>query len=282
MAHPIKHASRVSIMVDTPTGPIHSVAEIRDGAPWLAFSNSHGTDLSLWDRAADLYESGYSILRYDQRGHGKTPPASGATNFDSLAVDLIAVMDAHSVPTATLIGISMGAVTVLRAAARRPDRVDAVVASDGQWRTPVGGTSAWQKRIDEVIAQSTGAIAEPTISRWFLPNFRDSDPQGYAHVRKMIASTSSDGYIACAQALQNFDFTSDYPHLAMPVLYIAGAEDGALPATMKEMARATPHGRFVEIPQAGHLPNIERPDTFYRALSAFLDEQPSWREAWRA
>ena len=60
--------------------------------------------------------------------------------------------------------------------------------------------------------------------------------------------------------------------MPQPVLLIAGAEDGAMPATMRALADRIPNARFVEIADAGHIPGIERPAEFNAALARFLDE----------
>jgi pimeloyl-ACP methyl ester carboxylesterase len=56
------------------TGPV--------GAPWLTFSNSHATDLSLWDAEAERFQDRFRVLRYDTRGHGGTE----ACRFDDTTV----------------------------------------------------------------------------------------------------------------------------------------------------------------------------------------------------
>mgnify|MGYP001412441590 CR=1 FL=1 len=42
------------------------------GAPWVVFSNSLATNLSMWDEQAEALGDRFQILRYDQRGHGGT------------------------------------------------------------------------------------------------------------------------------------------------------------------------------------------------------------------
>ena len=65
-----------------------------EGAPWLVFSNSLVTNLSMWDdQVADL-KSSFRILRYDQRGHGGTQATDGKYSFDLLVADVIALLDA--------------------------------------------------------------------------------------------------------------------------------------------------------------------------------------------
>ena len=63
-------------------------------APWLIFSNSLATNLSMWDEQASALSGSFRILRYDQRGHGKTEAPEGRYPFAILIADAIALMDA--------------------------------------------------------------------------------------------------------------------------------------------------------------------------------------------
>ena len=46
-------------------------------APWLIFSNSLATNLSMWDEQVRALSGPFRVLRYDQRGHGKTEAPGG-------------------------------------------------------------------------------------------------------------------------------------------------------------------------------------------------------------
>ena len=50
-------------------------------APWVVFSNSLMTDLSVWDDQADALSGPFRVLRYDQRGHGGTGVPGGPCDF---------------------------------------------------------------------------------------------------------------------------------------------------------------------------------------------------------
>ncbi|GGF57150.1 3-oxoadipate enol-lactonase [Azorhizobium oxalatiphilum] len=241
------------------------------GAPWLVFSNSLMTDLSMWNDQVAAFAGRFRILRYDQRGHGRTGiPASDCT-MEQLAEDLIRLMDAFDIGHAQLIGISMGAATCLGAALAYPGRVAGLVMADGQAATPPGGAQAWDDRIAIARTEGMAGLAGPTLSRWFLPAHLEANGPGIAHVHAMITGTPLEGFLRAVRALQAFDLRAGLPALACPALMLAGAADGALPKTLTELAGTVPNGRFVEIPDAGHLPNIEQPAAFNAALAAFLE-----------
>ena len=87
-------------------------------APWLVFSNSLATSLSMWDEQAAALKDRFRVLRYDQRGHGGTDAPAGRYAFDTLLDDALALMDALGIAKANFTGLSMGGATALGLAER--------------------------------------------------------------------------------------------------------------------------------------------------------------------
>jgi pimeloyl-ACP methyl ester carboxylesterase len=75
-----------------------------------------------------LERSGFRVIAYDARGHGRSTPASGprAYAYEQLAGDLSAVLDATGVERVLLAGVSMGSQTIVRFALEHPERVAAL------------------------------------------------------------------------------------------------------------------------------------------------------------
>jgi len=241
-----------------------------EGAPWVVCSNSLSVNLSLWDGQVAAFGSRFRFLRYDQRGHGDSDAPAGDFSMDDLASDLLALLDCFNVDKAILVGVSMGCVTALRCAARAPSRCLGVVGCDGAWRSAPGAAAMWEERFSLVREGGMEAMAEPTVRRWFQPDFFTKKPDEVKRIKAMVAATKPEGYCGCAKALQNYDFSADYPALSIPALFLTGAQDGDLPKVMREMADATPGSSFQIIDNCGHLPNIEQPETFFKAVDGFV------------
>jgi 3-oxoadipate enol-lactonase len=248
----------------------HCRVDGRKDAPWLAFSNSLATDLSLWDGQIAMLENSFRILRYDQRGHGGTEVPSEPCTFEQLVEDVVALFDALAIRRATFVGVSMGAITGLRLAARYASRIDRLVAADGQWVNPPGAREVWEERIAVAQKQGMAGLVEPTVRRWFVPGSVASNPPSPEKARRMIATTPAGGFIACARALQQYDYRQCLPQISVPTLLLVGAGDGITPQVMREMHQAMPGSQFIEIPNAGHLPNLENAELFNQVLAKFL------------
>ena len=241
-----------------------------EGAPWMVFSNALATNLSVWDAQVAAFGGSFRILRYDQRGHGGTDVPPDACTFDCLTDDLLALLDAFRITRAVGAGVSMGAVTVLALAARHPDRLSAVVACDGQWAAPAGAADLWGQRITTAASEGMTTLVEPTVARWFTSPFVAARRPELDAVRRMIRDTPPDGFIRCAQALQAYDLRDEIARLPVPALFLVGEADGVLPPVMRHMHEAVAGSSFVQIPDAGHLPNVEQPDAVNRAIARFL------------
>jgi len=139
-----------------------------EGAPWLVFSNSLLTNLSMWDAVVAPLRDRYCVLRYDQRGHGKTAVPPGPAMIDRLGEDLAELLRHFDVRDAVLVGISMGFATALVAADREPERVRALVLVDGAVSAPESTAPVWKGRIALAEAGGMEALVAPTIDRWFL------------------------------------------------------------------------------------------------------------------
>ena len=239
------------------------------GRPWLVFGNSLMTDMHIWDGQVEALGSRYNILRYDQRGHGRSPVIPTGPNFDGLAQDLISVMDGADVGTCTYVGLSMGVPTGLAAYRHAPSRFRAMVLVDGQARSTATSDSYWTERMAFARHNGMDRLAEETVLRWLRPGRQGTVSAG--RLLKMLAATPLEGFLAVAGILKSYDESNVLDGIEVPVAIIVGADDGALPATMKVMSERIPQARYATLPDSGHVPNFERPKQFNDMLLAFFE-----------
>jgi 3-oxoadipate enol-lactonase len=241
-----------------------------EGASWLIFSNSLATNLTMWDEQARELKKTYRVLRYDQRGHGGSDAPAGRYTFEVLMADVLALMDALGIKKAHFAGLSMGGATALGLAETHPDRFDRIIVCDSPCQSTPTSTQQWEERI--VVAQKQGmeALVEPTVGRWFPPETLTANPPHIDKVRKMVRSTPVNGFIGCAAALANHDYAAAVATVKRPVLFMAGEKDGVTPVAMRKLSAALPGSRYVELPGAGHISNMDQPEGFTWTIADFL------------
>jgi len=241
-----------------------------EGAPWIVLSNSLATNLAMWDQQAADLKAQYRVLRYDQRGHGTTDAPAGRYTFEQLIADALALMDGLGIKKAHFGGLSMGGATALGFAQKHPDRLDKVIVCDTPCQSTPTSTQQWEERI--VIAQKQGMepLVEPTVGRWFPPEVMDAKPPHVDKVRAMIRTTPVNGFIGCAAALADHNYAGAVATVTRPVLFMAGEKDGVTPTAMRKLSTALPGSRYAELPGAGHISNMDRPDSFNQVLADFL------------
>jgi 3-oxoadipate enol-lactonase len=241
----------------------------REDAPWLIFSNSLLTNLTMWDDQVAALKDSFRILRYDQRGHGGTQVTEGKYTFDLLAADVIGLMDGLGIKRAHFVGISMGGMTALLLAEKYRDRFDNIIPCDcGPASTPAGAQQ-WQERVELAKDKGMAGLADVTIPRWFPPEFVATKAPVLDKVRSMIEATPLQGFAGCAAALSDYDLRPGLPAIANPTLLIVGTKDATV-GGIKAINQAVPGSKVIELEGAGHLSNLEQPQKFSQSIRDFI------------
>ncbi|PVH95754.1 alpha/beta-hydrolase [Periconia macrospinosa] len=277
----------IESFVTTPDGvqlPYHLSGSASPSAPLLILINSILVSHEIWSDFSTAFHSltntKYRILRYNTRGRSTLPPSSSTTQpitVDTLAADVLTLMDALRAKTASVVGVSLGGATALNLALKHPSRITAFVSCDTNSVAPPGNPKAWGDRI--ALAEKEGAtasetnepivgtdLAELTVRRWFVESSYASPsllPKIDA-VKDMVRTNSLAGFRDSVKALYAYDFRDEMKRFeGGKGAFLVGGGDGVLPKTMSEMAGALGRdgGVVLKVVEgAGHLPMVERPE----------------------
>ncbi len=238
----------------------------------VVFANSLGTDLRVWDGLMAYLPPGLRIVRYDMRGHGLSEAPQGAYYMGDLVGDAAGLMDHLGIRGAIIVGLSIGGVVAQGLAAERPDLVRAAVLCNTAAK--IGTEAMWEERLAAVRAGGIAALADGIMERWFSRRFREGRPEELAGWRNMLVRTTVDGYAGCCAALADTDLRASTAGLRLPVLAVAGSEDGATPPDLvRETAESIEGARFELIRGVGHIPCVEAPEELGALIAAFLREE---------
>lgn len=211
-------------------------------------------DLDYWSGVAAALETDHRVIRYDLPGHGAASDSPVPTT-ERLVDDLIELLDLLDVPTAHLVGHSLGATIVQRCALGHPSRVRRLSLL-GARATPsaVFGTLAEALRRDV-------AVADLSINRWFTTTQLARNDASVRYARTRIEKTAVTAWADGLSLLAATDVLHDLPRLAVPADVVVGEDDhGAKPEHGQEIADAIPQARFHLIPRARSLVALEHPE----------------------
>ncbi|KAF5354045.1 hypothetical protein D9756_007215 [Leucocoprinus leucothites] len=221
-----------------------------------------------------------------------------------LASDIHDILTSHlSIPSRdikAIIGVSQGGATALAYAALYNEINDSaataksIIVCDTAPRTAEGSKAAWEERIALVGGEQVGGmkrLADITVPRWFPPGSQVSPQEDSSNgnnsraewVSSLITNTPVSGFEAGARALSSYDVLSlGLLESSVPsVLLLAGSLDGGgkVGRSLKQFGeewneKRRGQGRteveFVEVEGSGHLPMVDEPEKFWKAVDAFL------------
>ncbi|WP_211101364.1 3-oxoadipate enol-lactonase [Niveispirillum sp. SYP-B3756] len=237
-------------------------------APVLLLSNSLGTDLGMWDAQMPALCQRFRVLRYDSRGHGASAAPPGAYSMDRLGCDVLELLGALGLDKVDFCGLSKGGMVGQWLGWRAPDRFRRLVLANTA--AFMGPPENWQKRIDSVLRDGMGPLAEASLARWFTPGFIAAGSPALAAIRSMLLANDPVGYAGCCAAIRDMDQRRLLSLIDLPTLIIGGSHDPATPMAEARFLRDhLPQGRLVEL-AAAHLSNVEQPAGFTAALLDFL------------
>lgn len=254
--------------IDLPGHRLHYRIDGTEGRPWLTFCNSLGTDLHMWDaQIADL-SAHFSILRYDQRGHGGSGTPPPPYSLADLGSDLITLLNELGAARTHFCGLSIGGLVGQWLAVHAKTRLDRIILCATAAR--IGTHEGWTTRIADVSANGLDGLRKATAERWFSPHFGASHSETVSAILDRFVTTSGSGYVGCCAALADADLRRDLAGITAPVLAIAGEDDPVCStADLAAIASGVQRGALQLLP-GRHIVNVESASAFNAAVLRFL------------
>ncbi|MEP6782477.1 MAG: alpha/beta fold hydrolase [Acidobacteriota bacterium] len=230
---------------------------------------------NLWEPQMRSIPAGWRLITPDLRGFG------GSTELDSLsalsmtdyAEDVADLIGELAIAKAVIGGCSMGGYTTLALYQSRPELFLGMVIANSRAGADSPEARANRRNMLALVdREGPQGVAREMMPKLLGKTTQEHKPDAEATVRRLIKGQSP---VAIRSAIHRMMHRADsMPLLAqvkVPALVITGEEDEMIPVEeSRRMASAIPGATLVIIPGAGHLANLEQPDAFNTALSAFL------------
>lgn len=248
--------------------------EERGSGPVLVFVHGFPLDRTLWIPQLAGLAKRRTCVAIDLRGHGLSATESlEGFSMDMFADDIAATLDGMQVEQADFAGLSMGGYVLFSLLRRHRARIRSLTFIDTKAEADSPEAKEGREKTAEMVARDgTEVLFEGLGPKMFGDNPSD---QVRAQVKRMFLETAPE--VAAADLLAMRDRSDSTDLLAgidVPTLWMHGEQDKLMPIEGAEATAARISGaKFVSIPGAGHVANLENPDAVIAAMTEFLPKK---------
>ncbi|MBN1965343.1 MAG: alpha/beta fold hydrolase [Anaerolineae bacterium] len=252
--------------------------EVAGEGPTVILGHAGFVDSRMWDDQWNALTPHYRVIRYDMQGYGQSDVASGPV---SRRAELLGLLRHLGVERAHFVGSSLSGAVFIDFALEQPALVASLVTANavpngfamqgdpprylmemfGAWqqghfeqvsefqlRIWIDGMFREPQDVNATLRQRVGLMNRTPVENrtWMLADLQPVDPLDPPAASRL-------GEITCPALI--IDSTLDHPETRRAA---------------QSLIAGLPHAQGVTIPDAAHLPNMEQPAAFNRAVLGFL------------
>lgn len=255
-----------------------------EGKTPLVCLHGHTGQAHIWDEFADAMSPHYHVLTVDQRGHGESQWAATGYARDRFVEDLAAFVDGLSLSKFVLAGLSMGGWHSLLYTAEHPERVERIIIVD---IAPEANPATAAQRSNRPPTPMDFASLDAAVESVRQGNPWASDARLRQDTMDKLRQTEDGRWTRKADPVL---FNTPLPDMTdpgligrywravetipCPILEVRGAESGLVAdETLERMQKVGKQFTWVDVPGAGHVVTVDKPQEFIQVTRAFLGVQ---------
>ncbi|GAA5646731.1 MULTISPECIES: alpha/beta fold hydrolase [Vibrio] len=242
---------------------------------WVVFVHGAGGSSSIWFKQIKAYKAHFNLLLVDLRGHGKSNQLlkeliANHYTFKSVTLDVLKVLDHLKIQSAHFVGMSLGTIIVRNLAEMAAHRV----------RTMVLGGAITRLNTRSQLLVKLGNLSKHILPyMWLYSLFayivmpqrsqKESRHLFIREAKRLCQKEFKRWFVLAAEVnpLMRYFKEKDLP---IPTLYLMGARDYMFIQPVKEMVAVHRTSELREIPDCGHVCNVEQPDVFNQHSIEFI------------
>jgi pimeloyl-ACP methyl ester carboxylesterase len=262
-------------------GRLVHVEQAGTGEP-VVLLHGFGASTYSWRKVMPGLAAHFRVVAIDLNGFGYTQRPRDLASYtrEGQGQLVLDVMDALHIERAHIVGHSYGGGITLWLASRHPERFLSMVLVDSSAPTYANDRRsriASLKPLTSLFIRSF-VLRPATVRKSLLRSFHDpalvTPELVQAYFDRIRIEGVIDAYYGLTVPAHGPAETVDLAKIGVPALGVWGEDDRIV--LLENGRRATarlPHGRFVSIPQAGHMPMEERPEEWLRIVLPFLEKE---------
>lgn len=261
-------------------GRVNLAYDDRGSGPSVLFIAGHGGAGRTWHlhQVPEFQRAGYRCITFDNRGVGATENATGFTT-ETMVADTAALIEKLDAAPVRIVSVSMGSYIAQELMVARPDLVDRAVLMATRGRED--RTREFFRDAERELAASNMVLptkydAKLRLLESFSPKTLNDDTKvrDWIDMFVMWPTKPTPGGRAQIEVRPQGNRLPAYRSITAPTLVIGFADDLVLPPHLsREVADAIPNGRYLEIPDAGHLGFLEHPEAINKAALDFFADK---------
>jgi pimeloyl-ACP methyl ester carboxylesterase len=246
--------------------------ERRGHGPPLVLVHGGLIDHREWNHQLDELSDEFTVVAWDAPGCGASSDPPEAFRMADYADCLAELIEGAGLEGPHVLGLSWGSTLALELYRRRPDIPRSLVLT--------GGYAGWAGSLlpEEIAERLHGFLRqiERPAREWvreYIPTLlTERAPAEMAdELVAIMADSRPAGLRPMILAMAEADLRDVLPTISVPTLLLYGEEDVRSPMEVaKEMHAAIPHSTLIVLPGVGHQSNVEAPDRFNEAVTAFV------------
>ncbi len=242
--------------------------EVSGKGPALLLITGFGSNLSSWAFQVRAFGRHFRVIRFDNRGIGKSDKPQGPYSIQAMAEDAIGLLDHLGIEKAHIVGHSMGGAIAQEVAINHPERVSRLVLCATFARRDE------LHRVDSDSRDSGGSAVEVLRDIVPLAFNRRILKRLIVFFSKVIPLHVSDtGIEGQRDATYAHDAMTRLRLIQAPTLVMVGTGDRLIrPSSSEIIAKRIPNARLLTVEGGSHVLNIERRREFNSAVLSFLTE----------
>lgn len=244
-------------------------------ADWVVFLHGFGGNSNIWYKQVDAFKKHFNLLLIDLSGHGGSAhyrPDRLHYTEESVANDIVKVLDALSIKKAHFAGISLGSIILHGLQQFAPGRIKSMI---------LGGAITRFTPFAKVLLKTGGWIKGFVPYMWLYKLF------AYILMPRKHHERSRSFFIQEAKKLHRKEFMKWYQFVAkapdvfskmniencnIPKFYIMGAQDYMFVGPVKHDTIKDKLASVHIIERCGHVCNIEKHEEFNEMAIGFFKD----------